>query len=401
MPAHLTALFPLPLGARGISYTCVSLLKHMESADFEISLVVPKTHLPAPPSFVRPSAPFPLSRLPFRYFERYFTRSYTTALLHEAASASAVYLWSEIPIALSRRLSELAVPVIREKFNSHKSFSNSVLRAAYDRLGWPCPALIPDDLLDKEHEELALADYVFVSNPHAARSLLEQGVPERKLLRSSYGWDPERIRTAPRTTERAGPLVYLFVGRACVRKGVPFLLDAWRRAETGGKLLLVGDVDPELLERCPDLLGQDSVALLGHIDDISPVYESADVFVFPSLEEGGPLVTIEAMAQGLPSIVSSMGGSGVMRNGLDGLEVDPFDVDAMASALRSMAEDGEMRTRFGVAAQQQALHFTWEQVGRRRRLAILEALAARRSDATRPVAASGDCRAGGRDADRR
>lgn len=383
MPFHLTTLFPLPLGARGISYTCVSILKHMESTDFHVSLVVPKANLPRPPSFVRPSASFPLDRLPFRYFERYFIRSYTAKLLEEAISADAVYLWSEIPIALSRRLRELPVPVIREKFNSHKRVSNTILAAAYDRLHWPCPDLIPSELLEKESEELALADYVFVSNPHAAQSLLDEGVPEHKLLRTSYGWDPERIRTKARAEEHTGDLVYLFVGRACVRKGVPFLLEAWRRARIAGKLLLAGDVDQELVDRCYHLLTQDNVELLGHVDDISPVYERADVFVFPSLEEGGPLVTIEAMAQGLPSIVSSMGGAGVMRHGLDGLEVDPFDIDAMSDALKALAEENEMRRQFGASAREQALRFTWEQVGQRRRLAVQRAVAGKRRDGHR------------------
>jgi glycosyltransferase involved in cell wall biosynthesis len=86
------------------------------------------------------------------------------------------------------------------------------------------------------------------------------------------------------------------------------------------------------------------------------------------------MVTYEAMAHGLPVLVSPMGAGAVARDGIDGFVIAPSDVDAMIDKLRKLASDVELRNALGEAARLQANRFTWEMAASRRSTEILERL---------------------------
>jgi glycosyltransferase involved in cell wall biosynthesis len=81
---------------------------------------------------------------------------------------------------------------------------------------------------------------------------------------------------------------------------------------------------------------------------------SADVFVFPPRgTEGQPLVLLEAMSAGLPIVSTSHPGiADTVRTGVDGLLVDPGDVDGLAATLLGLIGDEGLRTQLGAAARQ-------------------------------------------------
>jgi glycosyltransferase involved in cell wall biosynthesis len=84
----------------------------------------------------------------------------------------------------------------------------------------------------------------------------------------------------------------------------------------------------------------------------------SDVFLLPSYEEGLPMAMLEAMAQGLAPIVSPVGGiPNVVGDGVEGLLVEPGDVDALAAALRRLVDDHALRQRVAAAARARAEHF--------------------------------------------
>jgi glycosyltransferase involved in cell wall biosynthesis len=85
---------------------------------------------------------------------------------------------------------------------------------------------------------------------------------------------------------------------------------------------------------------------------------SADVFVFPSLFEGSAVVTYEAMACGLPSVVTPNAGS-VARDGVEGFEVPARDVSQLAERMARLGNDPELRARMSAAARRRAEAFDW------------------------------------------
>jgi len=94
------------------------------------------------------------------------------------------------------------------------------------------------------------------------------------------------------------------------------------------------------------------------------IYSQADVFVLPSLVEGFPMTGLEAMASGLPAIVSeNTFGGDVIDDGENGYVIPIRDAGAIADRLARLAAQPDLRHRMGVAARRRAEYFTWARFG--------------------------------------
>ncbi|MEO6118553.1 MAG: glycosyltransferase family 4 protein, partial [Methylotenera sp.] len=203
-------------------------------------------------------------------------------------------------------------------------------------------------------------------SPMVRNSMLENGVPVEKLLSTSYGWEPERFKFTSLARHKNLKQVFLFVGTLCLRKGVPLLLEAWKRAGIDGELLLCGAVDEDIQSGFEEQLKGKNVRHITYTKNIGKIYSQADVFVFPSLEEGGPMVTYEAMAHGIPPLVTEMGAGAIVQNGINGVVLPDMDIDAWAMAIRDLAENKQKRIELGEKAQIRAQAFTWQKVAEQR-----------------------------------
>jgi alpha-maltose-1-phosphate synthase len=213
--------------------------------------------------------------------------------------------------------------------------------------------------------ERELADLLLAPSSYVAACLEGAGVPADRILRLPYGVDPDLFRPAP-AARPDRPFRALFVGQIGNRKGVRYLLEAWRRlALPDAELLLIGS--PGRMGR--RLLAQyrDGCRWLGSLpaSELRRWYQSSDVFVFPSLAEGSARVTYEAMASGLPLVVTPNSGS-VVRDGIDGFVVPTRDVDALCERLRQLHADPDARREMGARGRDLIKHhYTWRHYHRR------------------------------------
>lgn len=179
---------------------------------------------------------------------------------------------------------------------------------------------------------------------------------------------PNAVRLArPISAAAPGePVHVVFVGRIGDRKGTFRLLDAWAALsqEIGvgfGKsavLTIAGDGEVDRARRRVDELGlEDSVAVRGWLseNEVGALLDSAQVLVLPSRNEGQPMAVLEAMARGLCIVASGVGGLTDMLGGGAGVIVAPDDIDAIASALRLVVGDNELRAKYGAAAYSRAM----------------------------------------------
>jgi glycosyltransferase involved in cell wall biosynthesis len=146
------------------------------------------------------------------------------------------------------------------------------------------------------------------------------------------------------------PLV-LAVGRLDPQKGHRHLLVAATEVPDAMFALAGEGAERHPLEELADRLGvADRVRFLGERSDVPDLLAACDVFVLPSLYEGLPISLLEAMAAERPSIATAIGGvDEVVRDGESGLLVPPAEPRAMASALRRLLADAELRTRLAAA----------------------------------------------------
>jgi glycosyltransferase involved in cell wall biosynthesis len=248
--------------------------------------------------------------------------------------------------------------------NTCRGASKAILDEAYARIGLGPENKITDELVRCEREELGEYDYFLSPNPRVEESLIDAGIDRAKVLRSSYGWSPASFGSGTRIDKQE--FRALFIGRISVRKGIPQLLAAWRKSGVAGELLLVGPVEEALKPLVGQYLRGDGVRLASFDLNLEQFYKSSDIFVFPSLEEGDPLVTYEAAGCGLPVVATSMGSANIIKHGVNGFVVPSYDVDALAQAISDLASSPALRNRLAVQATRDAQNFTTDRVGHER-----------------------------------
>ena len=101
-------------------------------------------------------------------------------------------------------------------------------------------------------------------------------------------------------------------------------------------------------------------------DEIARCYAAAHVFVLPSYNEGMSVALLEAMASGLPVIVTPTGGTEeLVEPGVNGLIFEWSDVDALTRHVRSLAQNRALARRMGAASRARTGRFTWQAAGDR------------------------------------
>jgi len=179
------------------------------------------------------------------------------------------------------------------------------------------------------------------------------------------------------STEEKPRLTILYAGRLDGIKGLPLGLQAFSwHLETypDSSLEIVGE-GPELvpLQRlAKSLKVEDKVRFVPWLprEEVIRRMTTCDVFLFPSLRDGGGAVVVEAMASGRPVICLDVGGPGFHVQPEWGIKIAPREPKAvsadMAKALNMLSSDGEMRLRLGQAARRRAEeYYLWERLGER------------------------------------
>ena len=146
-------------------------------------------------------------------------------------------------------------------------------------------------------------------------------------------------------------IVMGYVGRLIPVKGLTYLISAMHRIQSEHPnihLVIVGNGPQRTnLERIAKDLRIKAIFTGWQVDPLH-YYALMDIFVLPSLFEGLPNVILEAMAMGKPVVATDVGGvSDLVRNGENGILVLPSDVESLASAIKTLSFDVDLRLNMG------------------------------------------------------
>ena len=224
-------------------------------------------------------------------------------------------------------------------------------------------------------------DHVITVSQSNKRMLVRRGVPAESISVVHPAPNPElplphQSRRQPGRQTGSNTVRLLYLGRLVPWKGLKYLLAALSRLNTTAwHLRMVGSIydatHRAYLEGPTEKLGlTDRVEFVDRVssgDDLASELRQADCLVLPSLQEGYPMVTLEAMAFGLPIIAINVDGiPEQITDGVHGLLVPPANRAKLKDALEQMIDDCQLRMRLGRHARQrfEIIANDWKQIGK-------------------------------------
>lgn len=218
----------------------------------------------------------------------------------------------------------------------------------------------------RKDREVSLADHILCVSALAKESYTAAGVAAERITVNPVGCDTRLFRLK-RSTDKRGPPVFLFVGIPVYRKGFDLLVSAFSRLAAdcpGAELLVVGQ--QELA--CVAVAAEAPIRFLGKLSqtEINDVLATVDCLVLPSRVESFGMVVIEALAAGVPVIVSDhVGAAQAVMPDRNGWVVRAGDPDALLERLHSCCQQIESVRAMRDACVPSAHPFDWSGYARR------------------------------------
>lgn len=225
---------------------------------------------------------------------------------------------------------------------------------------------MPQHRLQQLAEEPLLADLCIVASGYTRDTLIENGCDPNKIHVVPYGVDS--VRFSPPERPPVGPLRVLFVGQIVQRKGLMYLLEAWRRLSLHDSSLIVagrGEVDPAVLAALSECEG--SVELRRNVSssELHQLYRTSHVCCVPSLAEGFGLVYLESLACGTPVIATShTGAADIINQGQEGFIVQPRNSEELTACLAWCYDHPDELAAMRMPARHLAESYSWSRFRR-------------------------------------
>lgn len=268
--------------------------------------------------------------------------------------------WNGHSLYSLRRFKKLGALCVIERASSHPTTQKQLLQKEYQKNNLVFSDMIAPNYqkLTKEFEE---TDYITVPSEFAYQSMVENGVKEKKLKLLSFGVDTDLFKPKK---HKSDTFTALFVGQVTFRKGVLSLLRGWTKLKLKqAKLKIVGQIDQAIRPFLTDYIKDPSIEFVGFAP-VLPLYQSSDIFIFPSLEEGSALVNYEAMACGLPVITTFESGS-IVENNKEGFIIPSSNPEAIAQKIEYLYNHSSKAVEMGERGYKKALQNSWDSYGTR------------------------------------
>ena len=277
---------------------------------------------------------------------------WTCRLLRHEQTPDALIALSGAALKTGREVQNRGGLLICDRGSSHPRYQEQIVREEYQRWNVTRPVTDARDIL-REEQIFEQADAITVPSSFAARSFLESGIPAQKIHCIPSG---VRLESFSRTGEPpADRFEVLFAGSVGLRKGFPYLLEAFVALQHPAKRLRVaGALHPDIktvLNRLP----LDHVEFLGPVSQphLATLMSTSHVMVLPSIEEGLALVQGQALACGCPVICSTnTGGEDLFSDGVEGFIVPIRDPKALTTRMQQLVDDPALQSRMSEAALQ-------------------------------------------------
>jgi len=250
---------------------------------------------------------------------------------------------------------ERNIPCAVDHGSFHLQGSNSILQEEARRWGIRgALPIVPDWVIEKENREYECAERVYVLSTAARDSFLRFGVPQEKIFVNPCGVDLSAFRPG---LKRDDVFRVIQVGAVNLRKGVVTALSAFAdfKAADAQMWFVGGTLKGSEIETVAEKFLSPRVQFIKPVPqfELNDFYQQSSVFVLASLEDGFGMVVAQAMACGLPVIVTeNVGARDLVQDGVNGFVVPVGAPEMIAKRLRYLHEQPELCREMGVKARQ-------------------------------------------------
>ena len=367
---HVGIVYNAPLGNGGLGYQAATVVQALQTENVRLSLWGPsggmgfesvgkgqieqhEATLPLPAWLARYS--------PWRWYQGHWEWLRFSHWGQQAAQqlahseVDALYTFTEVGLEPLRWAAKHNFPACLDSPTGHVRNFRHILQQETRRwcnvpfLGHPTEAMCR-----RAEEEYRLAGLIRTSSAWAKQSLIAGGVAADKIVVVPMPINLHRFQPAVQRLPPEGPLRICFVGSVDCRKGFVYLLRALQQfTPQQTTLRMVGGT---VNRACRKLLQREAAGLnvVCEPGDPLPVYQQSELFVLPSLEDGFGLVVAEAMACGLPVIVTDQCGAAAwVTPGETGWVIPSANTPALAEALALALQMRQQLPLMGTHARQQ------------------------------------------------
>jgi glycosyltransferase involved in cell wall biosynthesis len=263
-----------------------------------------------------------------------------------------------------RKLKKKGIKIILEQRIAHVNTELEIYKREFGHI----PSNLSQLMVKRKLNEYECADYILVPSKFVWDSMINNGVPEKKLIKVPYGYNSELFYNQGHVKDKLKKSFrLLFVGQIGFRKGLRYILKAVKNLKDQGfnlDLILVGNIDRDFQEFLNKYHGYFEYINFIPQEELLDLYNNSDVFIFPSLCEGSALVTYEAMACGLPLIVTENAGT-IVTHSHDGLVVEPSNSDVIEEAILTLLENSSELLRMSKNALITSKTYSWSNYSQR------------------------------------
>lgn len=278
--------------------------------------------------------------------------------------------WANYSLECIFHAKKIGAKTIIESGSCHIKEQQILLSQEYEKWGIKFQPIY-HATLNKMIEEYNQTDYIMTLSDFSYQSFIKHRINPQKILKSTCGIDIDFFCTSPKFDQiiPAKKFRVIFVGMISLRKGIPYLIEAWNKLDlptNSTELILVGNIQKDMCQVLKKLDMKKNINFFGSCsrDDLKKLYHESNVFVLPSVEDGFGMVIGEAMACGLPVICSkNTGANDIIQDNKHGFLVPAQDSEALAEKILWCYQNPELCKEMGNLGKNKILDFSWDNYG--------------------------------------
>jgi len=258
--------------------------------------------------------------------------------------------------------------IIIESGSCHIKKQQLLLEQEYKKWNIPFKP-IREEVVSKMTAEYNAADYIMTLSTFARNSFIEMGIAKEKILMVPCSSDVEYFMQSDKPKKNDVKFRAIFVGLASLRKGLPYLINAWKIAnlpENQTELIIVGNMQKDMRAWLKQNSIKKNITFFGSTNrkTLKQLYQNSNIFILPSIEDGFGMVMGEAMASGLPIVCSThTGAPDLIQDGKHGFIVPAGNSLELSNKISWLYNNPVQAISMGQHGQQHIHKFSWKAYG--------------------------------------